>query len=535
MAEVRLIGIGPVWGGHEWPIVKDVTTIGRRASNDIVVNVDGVSRDHAEIVRDGEHHVLRDRGSKFGTFVNSERITECELRPGGIIRLGDVGAPEVRFETSSQPASTDRGTTIVNDIQVVATLLENLRKLESGGVLDEVLALVIDSAIEVCGAERGFIMLADAAGSLDFKLVRGSGRKTLPGSTFATSRKIPEEVFATGVPQLNVNLTDEEVALDHRDTIEFKIRQVSCLPLRLHRFVERADVLREQKRIGVLYLDSHEKGSVVPSSGRTALETLADRAAIAIENARLYRESEAKARLEQELRIAAAIQKGLLPPPRWTGGWFDLIGSSVPCRAIGGDFFDYFELPDGDCAFVVADVSGKGTPAALLTAVIQGVLASHAAVGDGPARAIARVNNVLIRRAIESRFATMVCGTLSRNGRLTFTNAGHNPPFLIQQSGVRRLETGGTIVGLFNQTQYDEETVQLDPGDLVVVFSDGLSEAASPAGEEFGDDRILRCVRKNQAGTVDQLLACLLASVHEFCAGADQSDDVTVLIIRYTG
>jgi serine phosphatase RsbU (regulator of sigma subunit) len=535
MPEARLLVTGTL-GRQEVMIAKDVLTLGRRTGNDVVVSANGVSRDHAEIVRDGERYLLRDRGSRFGTFVNNERVTERELRHGDAIRLGDAGGPQVVFSLSGGQIGGDPPSTIIADLHLVAALLDGLRALGSGGVLDEVLELVIDSAIEVSGAERGFIMLADGAGALEFKLARGRGKVTLPGHTFETSRRIPEEVFATGEPRVGVDLQpSDEMALEHGGTMALGIRHVSCLPLRLVRYVDRAEAITEQRRIGVLYLDSQQKGALVSSSGRAALETLATEAAVAIENARLFRESEAKARLDQEMRIAAAIQQALLPPPKWAGGWFELIGSSVPCRAIGGDFFDYLELPNGDCAFAVADVSGKGAPAALLTAVIQGVLASHAAVGDGPANAIDRVNHVLIRRAIEARFATMFCGALSRDGRLRCTNAGHNPPFLVQKSGVRRLETGGTIVGLFEHARYEEEVVQMAPGDYVVAFSDGLSEATSVSGEEFGDARILSCIRGNEGATIDRVLACLLETAREFCAGAVQSDDVTVLIMRYTG
>jgi len=533
MPEARLEVIDAV-GRRTEAIVKDVLTIGRRTGNDVVVAAAGVSRDHAEIHRQGDRYVLRDRGSRFGTFVNNERITERELRHGDAIRFGDAGGPQVVFSLSTGPALPDRPSTIVGDFHQVAVLLEGLRALGSGRVLDEVLALVIDSAIEVSGAERGFIMLADARGALEFKLARSRDKITLPGRTFDTSRKIPEEVFATGDPWVDVDLTGKEMSLEHGGTIAFGIRHVFCVPLRLMRYVDRADAQLEPKRIGVLYLDGREKGTLLSSSGRAALETLAAEAAVAIENARLYRESEANARLEQEMRIAAAIQKALLPPPRWSGPWFEMVGSSVPCRAIGGDFFDYLELPNGDCAFAVVDVSGKGAPAALLTAVIQGVLSSHVTIGGGPAAAIARVNQVLVRRAIESRFATMFCGTLSRDGRLTCTNAGHNPPFLVQKSGVRRLETGGTIVGLFGQARYEEEAIQLEPGDFVVAFSDGVSDATSATGEEFGDERILCCAQKNRSGTPEQLLECLLTAVREFCAGAVQGDDVTVLVMRYT-
>jgi serine phosphatase RsbU (regulator of sigma subunit) len=534
MPEARL-EVTDTLGRHTVTIAKDVLTLGRRTGNDVVVSANGVSRDHAEIVHDGERYLLRDRGSRFGTFVNGDRVTERELKHGDAIRLGDAGGPQVVFSFSTGPLRTDPGSTIVADLHQVAVLLDGLRALGSGRVLDEVLALVIDSAIEVSGAERGFIMLADSAGALEFKLARSRDKSTLPGHTFETSRKIPEEVFATGEPRVGVGLLDEDMSLEHGGTIALGIRHVSCVPLRLVRYVDRADAQTEQRRIGVLYLDSRDKGALVSSSGRAALETLATEAALAIENARLYRESEARARLEQEMRFAAAIQQALLPPPKWSDTWFEMVGSSVPCRAIGGDFFDYLELPNGDRGFAVADVSGKGAPAALLTAMIQGVLASHAAVGGGPAEAIARVNHVLIRRAIESRFATMFCGAIEPDGRLTYTNAGHNPPFLIQKSGVRRLETGGMIVGFFDHARYEEEVIRMEPGDIVVAFSDGVSEATSASGEEFGDERILCCIERNAGGTLDQILACLLGAVRGFCAGAVQSDDVTVLIMRYRG
>ena len=534
MADARLHVTDAV-GRHTTPITKDVTTLGRRTGNDIIVSVGGVSRDHAEIRRDGDRYILHDRGSRFGTFVNGERITERELAHGDAIRLGDAGSAQVVFAIDDNNRRSERSTTVVADLHQVSVLLDGLRALGSGRVLDEVLALVIDSAIDLSGAERGFIMLADAGGALEFKLARGRDKVTLPGRTFETSRKFPEEVFATGESRVGVDLLDDDLAAAHDGTIALGIRQVCCVPLRLVRYVDRADAAAEPKRIGVLYLDSREKGALLSSSGRAALETLATEAAVAIENARLYRESEANARLEQELRIAAAIQQSLLPPPKWAGPWFDVVGSSVPCRAIGGDFFDYLSLPNGDCAFAVADVSGKGAPAALLTAVIQGVLASNSTIGGSPSMTLDHVNRVLISRRIESRFATIFYGTLSREGRLTYTNAGHNAPFLVQRSGIRRLETGGTIVGLFATAKYDEEVLTLEPGDLVIVFSDGVSEATSASGEEFGDDRILGCIQRNPAQAPEQLLECLLASVKGFCVGALQSDDVTALIMRYNG
>jgi phosphoserine phosphatase RsbU/P len=523
------------------PIGKDVFTVGRRTGNDLRLVGADISREHADISRAGQQYVLRDRQSRFGTFVNDARVNEQVLEHGDLIRLGQGGGVEMVFlcdpvedaRPAGEPLTERTATSAGSELRQVAALLEGLRALGSARVLDEVLALVIDSAIDLSGAERGFIMLADAGGRLEFKLARARGHITLPGRTFETSRKIPEEVFQTGEPRVVADLLDGDLPAVHTGTIALGIRHVFCLPLRLVRYVDRADGPVGHAVIGVLYLDSRERGTLASAAVRAGIETLAIEAAVAIENARLYREAMEKAKMEHELQIAAEIQQSLLPPPSWSSEYFDAIGSSVPCRAIGGDFFEYLTLADGSSGFVVADVSGKGAPAALLTAVTQGVLATQASFGGGPAAALARVNEVLIRRALGSRFVTVFFAALSRDGRLTCCNAGHNPPFLVSASGVRRLEAGGLICGLFEQAAYQEETVQMQPGDLLVMFSDGISEALSSAGEEFGDDRILECVGRSAQGGARQVLECLVHTVKAFSAGTLQGDDMTAVVVQF--
>jgi len=247
----------------------------------------------------------------------------------------------------------------------------------------------------------------------------------------------------------------------------------------------------------------------------------------------LYREALERARLEYEIRVAAEIQAALLPKHRFTTPQFDVAATSLSCRAIGGDFFDYFETPEGNFGFVLADVAGKGPPAALLTAVLQGIFGAHVTAGISPAETMARVNDSLLRRAIESRFATVLYGTVSGGGRLTYCNAGHNPPLLFGPEGLRRrLDAGGLIVGVFRDAMFEEETVQLDPGDTLVVFSDGISEALNPDGEEFGEDRIVSCVQAHRELPAANLLECVLDSVQQFRADAIQNDDMTLLIVR---
>jgi phosphoserine phosphatase RsbU/P len=524
------------------PIDKDVFTLGRRTGNDLRLVGADISREHAEVAREGGTFVLRDRQSRFGTFVNGSPVKEQVLKHGDLIRLGQSGGIELVFLSqpvedlrgSSQDNPTERTATSAGaELRQVAALLEGLRALGSARVLDEVLALVIDSAIELSGAERGFIMMADPAGKLEFKLARARGHITLSGKSFETSRKIPEEVFQTGEAKVVADLLDGDLPAVHTGTIALGIRHVFCIPLRLVRYVDKADGPAEQKRIGVLYLDSRERGTLASGAMRAGLETLATEAAVAIENARLYRETMEKAKMEQELRIAAEIQQALLPPPTWASDYFEAIGRTVPCRAIGGDFFEYLTMADGSAGFVVADVSGKGAPAALLTAVTQGVLATQTSFGGGPADALARVNEVLIRRAIGSRFVTVFFAAIAKDGTMTCCNGGHNPPFLISNGSVRRLDTGGLICGLFETATYDEERVALQPGDLLVMFSDGISEALNAAGDEFGDDRILRCIEQTAGRSATETLEHLVHTVKAFAEGTMQSDDMTAVVVRF--
>ena len=537
MSDARL-EVTDALGRRIVPVAKSQFEIGRRETNDLRLAGSEVSRDHAEISVDGSKFTLRDRNSRYGTYVNGEQVTERVLVHGDKIRLGRTGGAEMVFLLAdSQPAVDRATTTAIGDLRQIAALLEGLRALGSGRVLDDVLSLVLDSAIEVSGAERGFIMLDADGEELEFKMARGRGHATLSGGSFATSRKIPEEVFRTGEPRIVADLLDGDLANVHMGTVALGIRNVLCVPLRLVRYVDKAENVGEERRIGVLYLDSREKGSLLSGSTRAALETLATEAAVAIENARLYRETMEKARMEQEMRIAAEIQQALLPKAARAGAYFRAAAASLPCRSIGGDFYDYVDLSDGSLGFALGDVAGKGPPAALLSAMMQGIFAAQAATSDAPSRTITRVNLALYRRGIESRFVTLMYGVLDPSGRMVYCNAGHNPPLVISPargvSGVRRLEKGGPIVGLFESAMYEEETVQLAPGDWLIVFSDGISEAMSAGGDEYGEARIIDCIQRNSTLDPSTLLEALFSDVREFARGAAQSDDITAMVLRY--
>ena len=525
-------------GSRVVPIDKPAIAIGRRNENDLRLTGSDVSRDHAEITQADGAYVLKDRGSRYGTFVNGEQVTERPLRHGDRIQFGRASGTQVVFLVDDQPApplSDRHSATAVGDIRQLASLLESLRALGSGRVLDEVLALVLDAAIEVTGAERGFIMLAnEMTRELEMKLARARGKITLPGNRFDTSRKIPEEVFATGELRIVADLLDGDLANAHMGTVALGIRHVLCAPLRLVRYLDRADLPSETKTTGVLYLDSRERGSLLSANARVALDTLATEAGVAIENARLYRQTLEQARIEHELKIAAEIQRALLPPGRHTGKFYEANGTSLPSRSIGGDFFDFTQRADGSFGFCVGDVSGKGPAAALLTAKIQGLLSAGADHGT-PAEIMQTVNRGLTRRAVEAKYATVFQATLTPTGQLNFCNAGHNPPLIFGCGGLRRLESGGMPVGMFDFAQWDDNREQLQPGDVLIVYTDGVTEALNTEGQEFGEERLAEIAEQRHKEDAAAILQAIVLGVQTFARGAAQHDDVTAMVVKYIG
>jgi len=516
------------------PLDKPVFIIGRRTAADLqLVNAD-ISREHAEIERVGMQYLLRDRGSRYGTFVNGEQVTERSLEHGDRIRLGRTDGIELVFmtEASTRASGLREAASDAGDLRQMAAILNGLRALGTGRVLEEVLTLVLDSALDVTKAERGFIMLAKPGGELEFKIARGLGRVTLPGTFFTTSSKIPREVFTTGQSRIVGDLMEGNLAGMHDGTIAIGIRHVLCVPLSV------SPMSGESSRphvIGVLYLDGRERSTMLSQATRSSLEAFATQAALAIDSARLYAESAEKARLDRDLRIAADIQRALLPEPTYQSATGSLAASSIPCRTVGGDFFDYVEVGDGRLGFALGDVAGKGPPAALLAASVQSNFAAQAPVTTDPADTMARVNKALLRRAIEARFATMFYGVVSPDGRLRYCNAGQEPPLVIRRDGIAWLEVGGPVLGLLSIATYESDAVSLEPGDLVVVCSDGVTEARNLSGEEFGRERLVDVLARAHGAKPEAALDTLLEAIRKYSEGAAQGDDITALVLRYGG
>jgi serine phosphatase RsbU (regulator of sigma subunit) len=494
------------------PIETTPFRIGRSSENTLQLNDPQVSRHHAEILQRDSVWTVRDCGSRLGTVVNNRRIEESRLQPGDLVRIGQT---ELRIETEGAG-----GTSAVFDFRQVNALLAGLRALGSSHVLDEVLAIVLDAALDLTGAERGFILLQEDTGRLEQRLARVRGGVTLGSAQIST--RIPQDVMATGEDRIVTDLLDQEHKTNHAGTVALGIRHVLCTPLRVVHYASGTE-----RRIGCLYLDSREP-RYLEAIG--AVHALAAEAAVVIDNARLYQQVIEQERVAQELKVASEIQRALLPPGEYTNDYAELSASTLPCRSVGGDLFDYFERPHG-LTFVVADVAGKGTSAALLTAVVQGLMAAEALSNEQPADVMSLVNRALCRRAVAGRFVTAFYAHLTPDGTLTYCNAGHNAPFLVQPSGFVRLEAGGTPLGLFEAAAYETGTVRLTPGDLLVAFSDGVTEAVDARDEEFGDERLAACLAGVWSRPAREIAQRVKASLKEFCGATAAQDDVTLMVL----
>ena len=239
-----------------------------------------------------------------------------------------------------------------------------------------------------------------------------------------------------------------------------------------------------------------------------------------------------KARMDDELKVAADIQRTLLPRPHRAGAFFEAIGASLASRAIGGDFFEYVDLPSGAFGVALGDVSGKGPPAALVAAMLQGMFSMEAERGHTPPLTLSRMNRALLRRGLEPRFATLMFGVLAPDRSFSYANAGHLPSLLVRREGaVQRLSSGGPILGVFEDAVFPGETCALGSGDTLIVFSDGVTEAWR-TGEEFGDERLVAAAQANRALAPAALLDTLFGAVREFSGEAVPTDDVTIAIVR---
>ncbi len=518
-------------------------TLGRQSDNDLVLLDSRISRHHARVLQDENGYILEDSGSRHGTFVNGERVNTHVLKSGDQISLGVPDAYTLSFEMEQTVLPTllksleQASGSAAPQLHHLSVLLQMAQSLHRAPALEEVLTTLLDSALQLTDAERGMLFLRDDSGELHLRMARGRGGIFLSTKLADYSKSVVERVTKFGREEVTL---EEEItgrAAQETAIIQGGVRGVVAIPLLKHPLVDmRGETIHgtAPELVGLIYLDSRARAAALTGLDRQVLHSLAAEGATLIENARLFRLSRDQERIRHELSVARDIQQRLLPRSLPESDYFDLQAITMPCETVGGDYYDVVRLPRNRFGFAVADVSGKGHPAAMLAACLQGAFGAVAAGDPDLPGLFARVNDFLVERTSPEMFATAFYGVLSPQGQFDFVNAGHAPPLVVHTGGeVTRLDSQNFPMGFFSGAQYQVETIQLAPGDLVLIFSDGVTEARDTTGDLFGEPRLKSCVEKCAGQAPQEVCTQVMAAVRDFAAAAPQADDVTLAVLRF--
>jgi phosphoserine phosphatase RsbU/P len=543
----RLVVIEPNGVRREVSIGTTPYRIGRQAGNELTLRDSRISRQQAQILAVNGGMVLEDMGSRHGTYVNGQKTLRHELKPKDqvdfgmadsykLLFLGEGATIEELVERVEAPAPAHSGS---RELYHLGVLLEVARTLGTGLSLEDVLTAVVDAAIQVTGTERGVLLLANETHELQMIVARDSQRGTLRPDQVQVSQSVVKRVAQTR-RELIVSDTGEENEMSQQESVaRLELHTVIAIPVDKLPVIETLDATistRQGELLGVLYLDSHAASSAFSDLDREVLRTLAREAATVVENARLFASSRAMQRLDHEIEIASQIQKNLLPKSLPNLPDVAVAGSTLSCHSVGGDCFDVIELGGGRHGFFVGDVSGKGISAALLATLLQGVFFTTAAMDISLPGVFSRVNQYLCERSGEDRYATVFYGILDKMGRFEYVNAGHVPPLLKRKAGgLEGLGSANFPVGMFAEAEYQTARVQLEAGDFLVIYTDGVSEASNTQSELFEEARLRVIIENFNGETVHQLGDVIREGMRVFTEGAAQSDDITILVIEYKG
>jgi serine phosphatase RsbU (regulator of sigma subunit)/CRP-like cAMP-binding protein len=404
-------------------------------------------------------------------------------------------------------------------------LIDASKVLNSALDLDHLLRAILQTALKVVDGDRGTVYLLDTRRQILWSRVSKvqGGTETIR-IELPIGKGIAGHVAATG-GTLNIRDAYEDPRFNPEidQSSGFRTRSILCMPIRS----------RDGTTLGVFQLLNKRYG-LFTEDDEQSLAALSVHAGIAIERAHLYEREKSFLRMREELRVASRIQEQLLPKvvPRIPG--YELAGRMEPAHAVGGDYFDFVPVPGGRMAICVGDVSGKGLPAALLMANVQATIRSQAMACTSPAECIANANRLLHHSTADEKFVTMFYGVLDPTAHsFTCTNAGHDGPILLTaRNAIVRLKAGGVALGILEDFGYEQETTTLQSGETIVMYSDGVPEARNESGEEFGEERLVEVVREHRSDPAKQVVDEIIKAARDHTGGAEQWDDITVVVVR---
>ncbi len=536
---------------EDLPLSRLRTTIGRSARSDLCIPDAFASRLHAEIRQEGESFWLIDLGSANGTRLNGLPVTmTMPLNHGSEIAIGEtsivfqdesgafkgIGSTLIADNTSAlDPSNTISLTARRNSTsEIMDSSLSSRRDLLgliskvglallSSSGLDDTLNNVATLVFEAVPAERVVIMLRnEVGGEMQIKVARTRGSDT-PIDEVRISRAIMTEVMENGKAVLTSD-AQQDPRFATQTLVLQGIRSVLAVPLSVD----------ERHVFGLIYADSPTHRVMFSGEHLDILTTLASVASIRVENASLLEERMNRERMERELELATEIQQRFQPsgPPIIEG--YEFQGISFSCYEIGGDYYDFIPRHDGTMLVALGDVSGKGTAAALLMSSLHAAIHGQVAAQTPLERTVTSINEYLVENTPNNRFVTLFIAELEPDtGYLKYINAGHNPPLIGRADGtIEQLASGGLPLGLMGFAEYEVGHVNLDPGDVLVVYSDGVTEANNLNEDEFGMDRLQEVVQKHVAQSASRIRDRVEAALSDFTGTAAPNDDITLVIVK---
>lgn len=520
--------------------------IGRQPDNQLVVRDNRISRRHARLTHSDSQYLVTDLESRSGVFVNGQKIAApTPLKSGDVIDFGVDDGYRLTFALENEGIAQLMGswgdqapaTPGAQNLAKLRSLTEVARVLQSALSTDDVLAAVVDAGLTITSTERGFLLLRDGD-DLKIRVARDCGRRALAAEELRVPTKLIHRALASRRDMLTMNFDPYSNSDPSMTVAQLELRSVICVPLvRLRSYsggVPDSTQLGDaaQDTVGVLYLDSRATHADLSGGNRELLQTLALEASTILENARLLEEERSKRKLDEEMGIARGIQQSLLPRILPTDEWFSVCGSSTPAAQVGGDYFDVRPADNGNWSIVVADVSGKGVSSALAAALLQGMFVAAHHRPESMVDHLTRVNHFLLERMGGEKYATVFYAILQADGLLHYANTGICPPALVRRAGgIERLESNGMPLGLFEEAAYEVATTQLQPGDVIVAFSDGVEDSRNAAGDCFGKARVREALIPG--GSPNQLHLRLRDAAIDFAGSAPQADDVTVVAFGF--
>jgi serine phosphatase RsbU (regulator of sigma subunit) len=552
--ETMLEVVAPDKSRQRVSVAESPFYIGRGGENDNHLQLaDGrISRKCAALIAEEHGYRLEDRGNRYGVFVNGAKVDRRALRDGDTISFGIEGCYEIIFRGES-PAdkppesavenlltrigslSDITGTSAPIGLSKLNLLLEATSLLHSELPLEAVLGTMLDHAISIIHADRGLLIEQEADGKLRVQLARGNKGDSLPLESLNPSQTAVNQAIRSQTSVITEDLNLAGIDLKAAESIVIQgLRAVVAIPLysTSRGTSETGAPLHRGDLLGVIYLDSR-RIAAFSAIDRQILDALAVQAASIIDNARLVERERERQRMEQELSIARTIQQALLPRGLNDYPHLVLTGSHRPCHEVGGDYFDVVEVSEDRTAILIADVSGKGLGAALVTTMLQGAL-SGLSTGADPVKVFNHFNRFLCHHSEVGRYLTMFIGLVGRDGVLEYIKAGHPSPLLLRKGKVSELYTDGSFpVGLIPEAEFTLERQQLEPEDTLVLFSDGVTEAENLSQEPFEVSGLCKALEGKDGMPVDVIERSVLDELQRFTRGAHQSDDITILVVRY--